>query len=246
MSLLWSGMDDLTTMATNFAPFLAVGFVLIDFAVYSTWMSGAVGAEFLVFAAMLIFLMTSLVTAANLAVKTVDASVSFVDGFAYIYRNSTTLGNILGAWELFFILAFLVWSLDLTYKSFELSSGLVDILNHREYAAYTEGQFGYTLDMFQAIKAIILLMTLATATWVSGQALADNADELLDWFNHYHDKTKNEADTKVNSVVDEDGTAITYDLTYHTVTLVYAYIVFTTIIGGGYYFFSLFSEFKPA
>lgn len=238
-------MGDLSTMATGFAPMLTAGFVLVDFAVYSTWMSGMVGPEFLVFAAMLIFLMTSLVTAANVAVKTVDASVSFVDGFAYIYRNSSTLGNLLGAWELFFVMAFLVWSLGVTYMSFEVVSGLADILNARELAAYTDGQFGVTLDMFQAIKAIIILMLMATTTWVAGCALSDNADELLDWFNHYQDDTKTEADTKVNSIVDEDGTAITYDLVYHSTTLVYAYTVFTTIIFGSYYFMHHYGQFKP-
>ena len=128
MSLIYTDMGDLTAMFTMKAPIFTAGLGLIDYAVFSAYLSGMVGPEFIVFAAALIMLFTSLVTAAYVALCTVDASVSFSTGFAHIYRNSTTLGNLLGLWELIFVLAFLTWSLVVTYMSFEHASHVVDEL----------------------------------------------------------------------------------------------------------------------
>lgn len=36
-----------------------------------------------------------------------------------------------------------------------------------------------------------------------------------------------------------------FDIVYHSATLIYSYLVFTAIIGGGYWFFMQFSELKP-
>lgn len=245
MSLIYTDMGDLTAMFTMKAPIFTAGLGLIDYAVFSAYLSGMVGPEFIVFAAVLIMLFTSLVTAAYVALCTVDASVSFSTGFAHIYRNSTTLGNLLGLWELIFVLAFLTWSLGVTYMSFEHASHVVDELNRREYAVYNDGQFGHVVDPVTAGKQSVLLMVLAFATWVAGHSLSDNADELLNWFDHYADDTKTEGDDKTTSVVDEDGTSILYDLVYHSTTLVYAYTVFTTIIMGGYWFAMNYMKFKP-
>lgn len=43
------------------------------------------------------------------------------------------------------------------------------------------------------MKIFTLLIVLAVATWISGYSMASNADELLDFFNHYDDKTDDEA-----------------------------------------------------
>jgi hypothetical protein len=238
-------MGDISSMFTMKAPIFTAGLGLIDYAVFSAYLSGMVGPEFIVFAAVIIMLITSLVTAAYVALCTIDASVSFSTGFARLYRNSTMLGNGLGLWELIFVLAFLTWSLGVTYMSFMHASHVVDQLNEREYAVYNEGTFGHVVDPVTAGKQSVLLMILAFATWTAGHSLADNADELLNWFDHYADDTKTEGDTKQTSVLDEDGTSILYDLVYHSTTLVYAYTLFTTIIMGGYWFAMNYMKFKP-
>jgi len=53
------------------------------------------------------------VSAAFVTVKTVNAGVSFA-GYAYVYRNGSQVGNLVGLYEVIPIVAYNLWSLALT------------------------------------------------------------------------------------------------------------------------------------
>ena len=244
MSLLWTGYSDLATQYLTKAPMFTAAATVLCFAVLASWNSGVMGAEWYIYLSTLVFLFMSLCTAAYLAVKTVDAAVAFTEGFAYIYRSDSALGNALGFWEAVFTTGFLMWSLGITWHAFHISEQILDTVQAREYAVYHEGTFGHAVDTLEAIKMSTLLFVMAIGIWISGFAIADNADELLDWFNHYDDDTDNEADTKQNSIVDEDGTSIFYDFIYHTVLIVGVDFLYSIVTLGGEYMWDTFGKFK--
>lgn len=66
-------------------------------------------------------------------------------------------------------------------------------MSKREYAALNEGTFGAPVDVISAIQHFVLLMVLTVVTWITGCALGDNMDELIDWFNKYAQYTDDEA-----------------------------------------------------
>lgn len=84
-----------------------------------------------------------------------------------------------------------------TWGAFEHASYIVDMLNAREKEV-AEGKFGQVANFPDALKFFVLLMVQAFAVWISGYSLASNVDELVDYFNHYQDKTD-------KTVTDDDG-----------------------------------------
>jgi len=87
-------------------------------------------------------------------------------------------------------------------------------------------------------------MILALGVWISGWTIADTADELLGWFDKYDDTTDNEGSKKQSPFKrDAAGTAILYDLIFHSVTAVYSLFVLSSIMVGGYIFAFVFASF---
>lgn len=190
-------------------------------------------------------LIVSMVSSAYVAVKTVDAAVKTSGAFYSIYAGSSIIGDRLGIWELIAVLAYLMWSLVVTILAFVTASDLFDQTEARSLAVYTEGTYGTAVTQVMGIKGFTLLSILALGVWISAWTMGDTADELLNWFNEYQDKTDNEGTTKTNNTPDLDGTAFEKDLLYHSLTTAYSYIVLTAIMVGGYVFTFNFYTFFP-
>jgi hypothetical protein len=103
---------------------------------------------------------------------------------------------------------------------------------------------GTAITPVMAMKAFTLIMVMAFGTWISAYTLGQTADELIGWFDQYADDTKKEGQDKEDFDYDKDGTAIYYDLLYHSITAGYAYIVLSVIMVGGGWFFNNFSPFN--
>lgn len=169
--------------------------------VLTAWASGAFEPVFIIYAAVLVAIISNITASAYVATKTVDATISVSEGFAFVYRNSTRLGNMLGLWELIAFFMFMGWSMFVTLAAFDSGSYVVDMLGARELAA-SKGKFGGAATMVDAIKFFALLMVQTIAVWIAGASLGDNADELLDFFNHYDDNT---------ATVDKEDASRPYD-----------------------------------
>jgi hypothetical protein len=119
-------------------------------------------------------------------------------------------------------------------------------LGAREKAVFEEGTeggaFGQAITMVSAVKLFTLLMVMALGTWISGYTLGVSADDLLDWFNSYEDKTDDEH-TNDDGERDPDGTSARWDLLYHAITAGYAFVVLTAIEVGGVIFGFTFGTF---
>jgi hypothetical protein len=122
------GFGDLASMADMIGPMVMLASGLVDYVVLQAWWSGYFGPEFLVWFGNLMALIISLIAAAYVAVSTVKASVSFVDGFAFTYRNDTILGSMVGLWECVFVLMYLMWSMVVIVAAFLMAYWVTDIL----------------------------------------------------------------------------------------------------------------------
>lgn len=199
------------------------------------------------YSAGLIYLFSSWCIAAYLALKVVDAAIDAwtAQGYAAIYRGHTWLGNGLGLWEAFWALWFLWWSAGISVEGYWYSSQLVEEMQRREHAAYTEGSLGHPVDTIQAIQHFVLLMVMTVVTWVVGCSLGDSMDDLISWFNAYDDKTGNESIAQDST--DEDGWTIFWDMGYHTVLIIGVDILYGTMMLGANWFYaqSGFADFRP-
>merc|ERR1711934_81008 len=184
--------------------------------------------QFLAYAGDLIALVASQLAAAYAGVKSIEASVHFLTGFYYQYRGGSDTGDMLGLWELLSVVLFLTWSLGISIVGYVEGALLWERYETMEAA-------GQTVTIVQGYKYLALGMVIGIGAWISGLALGDSAEELLGFFDNYSDKTKNEATDKDGNV-DDDGTAIEYDLMFHFITLLFSYMTISAIAIGGYVF----------
>merc|ERR1711918_175205 len=77
---------------------------------------------------------------------------------------------------------------------------------------------GQTVTIVEGYKYLALGCVIGVGAWISGLALGDSAEKLLNFFNEYEQKTRDEA-SDADGNTDADGTAIIYDLAFHFVTL---------------------------
>lgn len=100
------------------------------------------------------------------------------------------------------------------------------------------------LDWGIALKVYALLMLVGFGHLLSGYSLGCVSEELIDWFNYYDDKERNEGtgDKGNNSDPDPIGTASKYDIPYHLVVSIYGWITLSAMAAGSHVFF--FSFFK--
>lgn len=186
-------------------------------------------------------MMMCLVSAAYVAMKTVDAAINWTHAtiieYAHKYKGgSVEWGNRLGLYELIAILLFEGWSLMMSIWTFMGASQLWTMVDQREKDAKTQGKFGEPFDALQAMKYVTLCMVVGVNTLIGAFALGDVADNLITWYDHYADDTKTEGDAKDTGVVDLDGTAAKHDILYHYITLGMGYMLFSVIAFGGHYF----------
>lgn len=135
-------------MTNMIGPMVMLAMGLIDYVVVSAWFSGEFGPEFIVWTGNLMTLIISLVASAWVAVKAVEASVSFVDGFAFEYRKgSTILGYMLGLWECVYVMMYLMWSMSVTFMAFLLAFHITEMLGERDEELNAEplGKYGLVL-----------------------------------------------------------------------------------------------------
>merc|ERR1711967_208647 len=184
--------------------------------------------QFLAYAGDLIALVSSQLAAAYAGVKSIEASVHFLTGFYYTYSGASNTGDLLGLWELLAVILFLTWSLAISVVGYVEGALLWERYETMEAA-------GETVTIVQGYKYLALGMVIGIGAWISGLALGDSAEELLGFFDNYSDKTKNEATDKDGNV-DDDGTAIEYDLMFRFITLLFSYMTISAIAIGGYVF----------
>jgi hypothetical protein len=193
---------------------------------------------FYAYAGNIVALLLSQLAAAYAAVKTVDAAVSLTNGsynYYYNYAHGSTIGNYLGLYELLAVLFFLTWTLAISLVGYVEADML--------WAKYEKMEKdGVSMTLLMGYKYLALGFIIGIGAWISGLALGDSASELLGWYDNYN--THMEACSNGGSTAgscgiytrDADGTSIIYDLSYHTVTLLYSYAAISAIAVGGYVF----------
>merc|ERR1712072_824333 len=132
-------------------------------------------------------------------------------------------------WELLSVILFLTWSLAISIVGYIEGAPLWERYEAMEAA-------GTTVTIVQGYKYLALGCVIGIGAWISGLSLGDSAEELLGFFDNYSAHTKSEATKKTDGSSDPDGTAITYDLAFHFVTLLFSYLTISAIAIGGYVF----------
>merc|ERR1719460_53684 len=105
--------------------------------------------QFLAYAGDLIALVASQLAAAYAGVKSIEAAVSFTNGFYYTYAGYSTTGNLLGLWELLSVILFLTWALGISVAGYIEGA----LLWERYEAMETVGQ---TITIVEGYKYLAL------------------------------------------------------------------------------------------
>lgn len=149
------------------------------------------------------------VSSAYVAVKTVDAGVSSTIGFYSNHAGSSELADYLLAFELVVILTWLLFALVENIVVLVYGSELWNKLDAR-LADAAEASLGLenALTWGKAIKISTLCFIVSLGNLITGYALGDVADNIIEWFANYeNDKETQEGTQKTNSNnVDPDGT----------------------------------------
>lgn len=167
-----------------------MGFV--EYVVFQAMYSNYVGPEFLLYFACLSALIIIIASSAFVAVKTTAAAVNFSLGYYFQYAGASREGDLMYAWELIFVSAWLLWSLAVTVGGYYEAAQIIDTLGARELGVHTDGTMGTAVTPVMAMKAFTLIMVMAFGTWISAYVLGQTADELIGWFDQYADDTKKE------------------------------------------------------
>merc|ERR1711981_195611 len=184
--------------------------------------------NFYAYAGDIVALLLSQLAAAYAGVKTIDAAVGGSGSFKYYYQyaHKSDLGNWLGLYELLATLFFLTWTLGISILGYVEADMMWVKFEDMQKA-------GTTMTLLDGYKYLALGFIIGIGAWISGLALGDSCEELLGWYDNYN--VGSEA-TNQNGVRDSDGTSIVYDLSYHTVTLLYTYAAVSAIAVGGFVF----------
>jgi hypothetical protein len=229
-------------LVDEIAPQFSIFLGFVEFTVFQAMFSNYVGPEFLVYFTTLTMLIIGIASAAFVAVKTTSAAVNFSMGFYFQYHGAGAEGDIMYAWELIFVSLWLLWSASLTIGMYYEAAQIIDAVSAREKGVLTDGTFGSAMSYNNAMKASTLMMVMAFGAWISAYVLGETADELIGWFDQYSDDTKTEGRDKTDGDYDTDGTAVYYDLLYHSITAGYAYVVLSAMMVGGGWFFNEFNN----
>jgi len=220
---------------------------MIQLVAISKWDEALYAPIYYTYYGIIFAMITSFASAAFVVIKTVDAAIHTTRGFYFNYAGDSSVSNNMFLYEVIVIMAFLFWAFVTTVLALFSGSNLWSLTDARLAEAAAESIGVETpISAVKGIKNLVLCMVVALAVAISGYALGENAVELISYFDHYDDKTGNEADKKTDSSDDDaDGTAATQDvLVSHLITVVYGYFVLSAISLGGFIFTSSFIGFE--
>jgi len=184
-------------------------------------------------------LISQLCSAAYIAYKTTEALVSFVDGFAIVYRRGSIIANYMGQFEVAFGILFYATSMMVSVLAVYGAMHYWDMIEERDKAVAEEGFLGVSVSFLDILKFAILGMVVVVVTFYSAYSIGETVDELIGWVDDWSsDATRKfkEAINKETGGADVDGTSIMNDIQYHGATVIYSWGVFTSIILGSYLF----------
>lgn len=94
--------------------------------------------EWVVYTGILMAMVMCFTSAAYVAVKTVDSSVSWA-GYAFTYRNFSIPGGLIGLYEIIPVMFYNLWSLSMTAAAFSAGFAMWYEMYDREVKVKTEG-----------------------------------------------------------------------------------------------------------
>lgn len=115
----WLGTID---QYISFVPFLSLVETVVGSVVLQGFMSGALGNTELVYWSIIFMLTMLYLSTGYVAVKTVNAAVSFVTGFYYVYAGGSDMANNLGYYEIAIAFAWFFWAIFQTVYGTYLAS----------------------------------------------------------------------------------------------------------------------------
>lgn len=113
---LWTTLGKSTDLATliDFNGFWGLADSFLSSTVLYYWNDSTEGPKYLVYFGDLFSLVMCFVGAAYVVVKSVEAGVSFGEGFYSIYGAKTIFSQLLGLYEVMVIVLWQIWSLVVT------------------------------------------------------------------------------------------------------------------------------------
>jgi len=230
----WLGTID---QYISFVPILSFVETIVGSVVLQGFMSGALGNTELVYGSIIFMLTMLYISTGYVAVKTVNASVSFVTGFYYIYAGGSQFANNLGYYEIAAAGAWFFWAIVQSVYGTYLASQNWDALDAR-VAEAKKDSIGLedVMSGEKTIKAVTLHLLVALMIPLIGYCLGEVAAPLIGWFDNYADKTKTEGTDKDSGNADRDGTAVREDVYYHAIAVVYGMFIMGCINFGSYIF----------
>merc|ERR1712139_33417 len=223
-----SNVGSLLSISSSLTPVVGIAASFIVFNLGAQYVkTDALSPEFYAYAGDIVALLLSQLAAAYAAVKTIDAAYATGSYMYYWqYAHWSSIGNYLGLYELLAVLFFLTWTLGISVLRY--------VEGDMMWAKFEDNyKKGVKLTVLDGYKYLALGFIIGVGAWVSGLALGDSANELITWYQNYN--PAQEA-TGTHSSADTRGTSIVYDLSYHTVTLLYTYFAVSAIAVGGYVF----------
>jgi hypothetical protein len=204
-------------------------------------MSGALGNTELVYWSIIVMLTMLYLSTGYVAVKTVNAAVSFVTGFYYVYAGGSQYGDNLGYLEIGFAAAWFFWASVQTIYGTYLASQNWDALDARVAEAKKDSiGLENVMSGEKTIKAVTLHLLVAFILPMIAWCLGDVAAPLIGWYDNYSDKTKTEGRDKDSGNYDRDGTAVREDSYYHAIITAYGMFLFGIINFSSYIFMNEF------
>jgi len=140
----------------------------------------------------------------------------------------------MGLYELFASLSYLTWTLVISIIGYIAAGLIFQKFVYREEGVVTQGSGGKAFGANDGYKYLALGVIIGGGSWVASVALGDSATKLLGFFDNYD--TKSEGYNYDGSKRDSDGTSITYDLTFHVLSLIMYHVVASAIWLGGIIF----------
>ena len=185
----------------------------------------------------LMALVASFVGSAYIIVKTVESGVSMTKGYYATFAGKSAFADRLLIYEVVVIVLWeafaLLMSLSALYGAYMFWGKLDDRM--ATAAADSIGlENAFTWE--KAIKASTLLWLVGFGNLVSGFTVGDIADELVQWFGQYDNKTGNEGSDKETHKLDPAGTSAENDIYAHMATTLYGFIALAAISLGGNWF----------
>ena len=219
-----------------------LGSSILDYVVLSNWISGGVTPVLLMYIGDVVILAVSLVSAAWIAVKTVEQSISFTNGFYALYGSGSAFGNLMGAVEIIFIVLYLMTSVAITGMGVVGAMLFWEFISGRETAALNEGKYGNAVSWPDVIKYGALGMVVSVGTWTTAWAIGQTVDQTVGWFDDWMDAvtSKTEGSDKRSGKVDPAGTSLQFDSLYHYAATFYAWFSQVVIMIGAWVFAFLF------